>query len=548
MSNVPYISQLGNAPNNDCGPACALMLARWVGKGMNDTVAQWSKELSTPRQIDAEDNGTTAPELCAMLKKLGCDPILAPDAPYPHIALVDYAMLPVAQRYDQTGKTFGHWIVRLSPTAYHDPYHTRGDQTADAGALDAAIKAGADKYWGGRVFKVGIKDTPQGATMPKIIVSNTGGTGVNIRATPSVNAQKIGVYAEGDSVTPLSEQNGWTKVQLIKAPSGTWAEAWVKSDYLAAPNVAPPAPPSVRRDVLVGVNVISDTGALDGASRNGCRFAMVLGNNKEAADFARAHPDGYCMVRAYIGNSRWGADDFIRALGVSADMPPNLVLTLFNEADSWGSSPREMEERMRVETEFTRKARAIGCKSIIALGTFSVGNPQFAHNTPEYADTVRLIKQYYAPLWNDNQIGLDYHAYSPSMAHIYGEDLIWHERRWQFFFTDCGFDPAKGQGVFFGECGVDEDGVGGFTAHNVNAQQIKDYITRFIEIQSRPVVVNGVSHSSPVRGGAVFCYGNNGDPRWRDGYDIRRFGAAPFVKAGVWVGARGLRKALKPKG
>jgi hypothetical protein len=65
------------------------------------------------------------------------------------------------------------------------------------------------------------------------------------------------------------------------------------------------------------------------------------------------------MSRVYIGNSRWTADDFIRALGVSADMPSNLVLTLFNEADSWGSSPRELEERMRVEVEFVRKARAI---------------------------------------------------------------------------------------------------------------------------------------------------------------------------------------------
>jgi hypothetical protein len=208
----------------------------------------------------------------------------------------------------------------------------------------------------------------------------------------------------------------------------------------------------------------------------------------------------------------------------------------------------ELQGRMRVEVEFVRKARAMECKAVIALGTFSVGNPQFALGAPEYADTVRLIRQYYTPLWDAGEIGLDYHAYAPSMAHIYGEDLVWHERRWLFYFTVCGFAPDKGQGVFFGECGVDEDGVGGLPAHKATTEDVTKHIARLVEIQSRPVVVDGREYPSPVRGGAIFCYGNNGDPSWANGYDIRRFGAAPFVKAGVWVGARGLRKALKPKG
>jgi hypothetical protein len=235
-------------------------------------------------------------------------------------------------------------------------------------------------------------------------------------------------------------------------------------------------------------------------------------------------------------------------LGIAPDMPKNLIVTLFNEADTWGFQTDQLEQRMRVETEFVRLARARGFAGIIALGTFSMGTPQFAPNAPEFSETCRLINQYYAPLWNAGQIGLDYHAYAPSMAHIFAEDLVWHERRWQFYFTDCGFDPTKGQGVFFGECGVDEDGVGGLPAHNVNGEDVARHITRLVEIQSRPVVVDGREYPSPVRGGAIFCYGNNGDPSWANGYDIRRFGAAPFVKAGVWVGARGLRKALKPKG
>lgn len=546
MTTVPFISQLNNAPRNDCGPACALMLARSVGKGLTDTVEQWSKELPTARQIDAEDNGTTANELAAMLKKMGCDPVLSPVVPYPHIALVDYAMLPVAQRYDQSGRTFGHWIVRLSDTEYHDPYAAHGNHVADAATLDTAIRTGAGKYWGGFVVKVGIRDTAR--SLPAaLIVTGTDGMGVNVRVSGAINAQKIGVMGEGRAVAALDEQAGWTQIQLIDEPP-SWAKGWVKSDYLAARTAQPAPVVAAPRKVLVGVNVITDTGALAEAERAGCKFALVMGANREAADFARNHPDGYCMSRVFVGNSRWTADDFIRALGVSADMPSNLVLTLFNEADSWGSSPRELEERMRVEVEFVRKARSLGCKSIIALGTFSVGNPQFAPSAPEYADTVRLIKQYYAPLWNAGEIGLDYHAYAPSMAHIYGEDLVWHERRWQFYFTVCGFAPDKGQGVFFGECGVDEDGVGGLPAHKATTEDVTKHIARLVEIQSRPVVVDGREYPSPVRGAAIFCYGNNGDKRWANGYDIRRFGAAPFAKAGAWVGARALRKAMKPKG
>ncbi|MFZ1794494.1 MAG: SH3 domain-containing protein, partial [Anaerolineae bacterium] len=398
MTTVPFISQLNNAPRNDCGPACALMLARSVGKGLTDTVEQWSKELPTARQIDAEDNGTTANELAAMLKKMGCDPVLSPVAPYPYIALVDYAVLPAAQRLDTSGRTFGHWIVRLSDTEYHDPYAAHGNQVADAATLDTAIRTGAGKYWGGFVVKVGIRDTAR--SLPAaLIVTGTDGMGVNVRASGTINAQKIGVMGEGRAMTVVEEQSGWSRIQLVDEPP-SWAKGWVKSDYLAANPTRPAPVEAAPRKILVGVNVITDIGALAEAERAGCKFAMVMGANREAADFARNHPDGYCMLRADLGQGRWGADDFIRALGVSADMPPNLVLTLFNEADSWGSSPREMEERMRVEVEFVRKARAMECKAVIALGTFSVGNPQFALGAPEYADTVRLIRQYYAPLWN----------------------------------------------------------------------------------------------------------------------------------------------------
>jgi hypothetical protein len=122
------------------------------------------------------------------------------------------------------------------------------------------------------VTKVGIRDAAQ--SLPAaLIVTGTDGAGVNVRASGAINAQKIGVMAEGRAVAALDEQNGWTKIQLVAEPQ-SWANGWVKSDYLPANPAPVVAAPS---KVLVGVNVITDTGALAEAERAGCKFALVMG-------------------------------------------------------------------------------------------------------------------------------------------------------------------------------------------------------------------------------------------------------------------------------
>ena len=353
--------------------------------------------------------------------------------------------------------------------------------------------------------------------------------GVRLRAAPA--GKILGQLPAGTPVRIIESGREWTRVAI---------DGYVASQFLGdapdptpAPVIIPPlAPP---KTMLVGVNVLNDFGALREAEASGCKFCMVMDGVSEAVNFARAHPDGYAMLRRYIGNSQWGAGDFYDGLGIAPDMPKNLVVTLYNEADTWGFQTDQLEQRMRVETEFVRLARARGFVGIVALMTSSMGTPQFAPNAPEFAETCRLINQYYAPLWNANQIGLDYHAYSPTIEHINNpDDLFWYERRWEGFFKYCGLDPQKGQGVFFGECGLDEMGVGGFRQHGTSAEALAAWMRKFVEAQTRPVVVDGREYPSPAKGGAVFCYGNNGDARWRDGYDVRSLGAAPFKIAGVW--------------
>lgn len=148
--NIPYVSQVGNDPKNDCGLACVLMLAQAIGVGLYDTVYEWSKK------IDQADDGTTDKNLADMIKQLGLTPITGVGVTqYPYIEIVNYKSLPDANKYDKTG-TFLHWIVRLSATNYHDPYwpsavKIRGaNMVAGSGVLDNAEYA--------RSMRVGIKE------------------------------------------------------------------------------------------------------------------------------------------------------------------------------------------------------------------------------------------------------------------------------------------------------------------------------------------------------------------------------------------------------
>ena len=66
MIPVPYVSQIDNAPrHNECGLACVLMLSRWNGKGITNTVTQLSQKY------DPTDDGTTPANLALALKDLG---------------------------------------------------------------------------------------------------------------------------------------------------------------------------------------------------------------------------------------------------------------------------------------------------------------------------------------------------------------------------------------------------------------------------------------------------------------------------------------------
>jgi hypothetical protein len=97
----------------------------------------------------------------------------------------------------------------------------------------------------------------------------------------------------------------------------------------------------------------------------------------------------------------------------------------------------------------------------------------------------------------------------------------WFERRWEFLYTRCGFDPKAPGRIVSSECGVDEGGVGGFPAHSMDRAAVNAYCTRFLQLQAQPLVVNGVSYPSPFLAGTLF-QGDPDDQRWA-GYRVTSF-------------------------
>jgi uncharacterized protein YvpB len=138
---IPWASQLGtdaSYSNSDCGPTCATMWLRWLGKAV--TVDQVSIATGLPRGYKY----TLPANLMMAAKTFGLnltrtlnvsiDALCASiDQGAPGLVLVHYASLPT--RFDPKFYA-GHWVLFVGYTLdgkdvlYHDPYwpDTRGQQ------------------------------------------------------------------------------------------------------------------------------------------------------------------------------------------------------------------------------------------------------------------------------------------------------------------------------------------------------------------------------------------------------------------------------------
>jgi hypothetical protein len=552
---VPYIDQLHNRRNNDCGEGCSVMLAGVV----RPEIVNYTMLTTLSLRYNANDRGTGPLQLLQMGAYLGVPFVWRTSAAYPYITLVDAMSLPAANRWRSVTR-IAHWILRIDDETYHDPYwpDIRGAfKRAPRAVIDAAELA-ARKYVTrlGLPCRVGLAKpvaiappaagAPPVAITPAALLSAVTPTmtkfksrGVNLRTRPIALTKdlapadktegeltRIAWIARDAEVDVREVVNGWANVDL--ANNGRAVATGVALASLLAPVTAPqpeptptPTPEPVPTetplgDFKLGINVLMNTSYARAEAERGGEYFLVMDDFGGAEALKRAHPNAIVQVRRYFPQNFFlSADQVLQ--GLEGAQHGALVYTGFNEADQGGQDGDELRTRARIDIAVARKIKERNPGAIYAAGTFSMGTPDFTN--PE---TCKIIREEYAPHYNSGLIALDMHLYSPNPEHINkSAEWQWFPRRWEFLFTRCGFDP-KVRAIYCSETGLDQGGIGGFPAHGFTQERFRDWAWKYIALQSLPLVVNGKSYQSPIRGGAIFQLGGNGDNRWL-GYNIAAF-------------------------
>ena len=386
---------------------------------------------------------------------------------------------------------------------------------------------------------------------------------LNVRTGPNRDTPVIGLLKGGDQVDVMSVNEGWAALAVSAggAPitlSSQPVVAYVSAEFLdlgqaSSGGVKPPAttspattlpvitPPASTATYKLGLNTLTRGERARQEAERGCRYFLCMNDFTGAAQLKRAFPDAIVMVRRFFEHGGLPTVDQVMN-GLEGAIHKDLIYTGLNEADQIGQDGNALRTRALLDLEVARRIRQ-GSGATYAAATFSMGCPDFTN--PE---TCQIIREMYAPAYNSGLIAMDMHLYTPNPQHInQPAEWQWFERRWEFLFTRCGFDP-KVRAIYCGETGLDEGGVGGFKAHNYSQEQFRDWCQKYIALQNAPLVVDGVKYPSPILGGAIFQYGGNDDLRW-DGYDVANY--LPTLRDFYTAASKGLGAAkdasAKPK-
>jgi hypothetical protein len=267
---------------------------------------------------------------------------------------------------------------------------------------------------------------------------------------------------------------------------------------------------------VLGINALQSTALAADEAARGCQYILIMNDFGGAGDLKRAFPNAIVMARRWFYPGVFPSVDQVIA-GLEGAQHGALVYIGINEGDQIGQRGGDLRQRARLDVAVAQRIKQLNPAATYAAGTFSMGTPEF-----NSAEDCQIIREEYAPHYNSGLLGFDMHLYSPNMQHIdQPGEHIWFERRWEFLFTRCGFDPRV-RSIFCSECGLDEGGVGGFPAHGASQAYFRDWCAKYIALQSAPLMINGVAYPSPIRGGAIFQLGGNSDPRW-EGYNIASY-------------------------
>lgn len=526
----PYVSQITDSPRrNDCGPACALMLARWVGRGLKDSVTAWADK------IDAAHDGTTAADLASMLRQLGLTPATGASVQLPRIELVRYNLLP-KQNPAFKGGSFLHWIVRISDMTYHDPLWT-GAQGASIIATQAAIDAAIYDA----SSSVGIVERPTmsySARTPyerviHVLPQDATKEQAQYVASIAHQARQSITYSWDDAALPIEGLKsrtiiGWNipttqqanYVDFVNRYYGaTNIPTTIKFQSTSVSNPPPVDVPSTPPVVptsgagtpaaILGVHELGLAGKAKESLQRGAGAVMCFEDALGAAQMSIAYPDRIVMHRKYfkyaLSPAEILAQHGIDPNGVSASRAWYRGLNE-NDVDGFDSSPAGILKRATWDIECAKLLKRAAPNARWVAGGWAHGNPDFTN--PSVCDAVR---DGYAAAYNAGLILFDLHNYSksdpnnPKNFRFYAP--IWFERRWEFLFTKCGFDP-KVRGVVASEAGI-EAGAGGFRWAGFTQDEFRAWCAYALKVQMQPLIIAGKSYPSPFLAGTIFQWGNN---------------------------------------
>jgi len=362
---------------------------------------------------------------------------------------------------------------------------------------------------------------------------------LNVRLKPAMDGAIIGMLPRGAKLTVLSVRDGWAAIPLQASgnllrygprPSDQPVVAYVSATWLELDGAPPDDDVDRANQFKLGIHAMSNSDVAFEEARQGCKFFLCMDNFTGASELKRAHPNAVVMVRRFFPH---GVVPSVEQIinGLEGARHKDLVYIGLNEADQLGQDGDDLRRRAQIDIEVAQRIKQ-GSGATYAAGTFSMGTPDFTN--PE---TCQIIRELYAPAYNSGLIAFDMHLYSPNPQHInQPHEWQWFERRWEFLFTHCGFDPNV-RAIYCSECGLDQSGVGGFKAHAYSQEKFADWCDKYIRLQSAPLVIDGKAYPSPIVGGAIFQASDRGN--WA-GYDItdylptlRRFYAglpAPSVR------------------
>jgi len=247
---IPYISQRDEGrPINDCGPACALMVARGYGKAHATSIDDLYRWHNLP------DTGLAVSTIMRLLSSLGVPCHRATgslaqlrrwiDERTPPILLVDLygGHFVVATGYHDGGFTMHDPYWRGDAGAHitisdaemariwgpHGQYNWTaivpsitlpgGEMAVDIAKARAAIEAAHSKLVEALEALEGDAPTPMPEPGPVLEVYNTGGATLRVRSAP--NGTIIGALKPGQRVRELERRDGW-----VRHDAGGWSHGY----------------------------------------------------------------------------------------------------------------------------------------------------------------------------------------------------------------------------------------------------------------------------------------------------------------------------------